>query len=241
MKNVYKITPMILLGISFAIIISGYCHSATVNAESCSLAHVQAAVDSANRGDTVSVPAGACTWTDHLLVTKAIKLHGAGKTEDANGTRITINNATPMSSTYYSDSGQDCPLNTGDSGSQAGEGIVFWIQNATLDAEEIVEVKNFVFYQSTSVSRIIVFLIINGDASHPLQKVMIHDNLLRLRQDSGGSEWTHAIATTGYVWGVFYNNVIHTRKPVISVSGNSLDDGVDNGYCAYYAGKHTWR
>lgn len=240
MKNVYKITPMILLGISFAIIISGYCHSATVNAESCSLAHVQAAVDSANRGDTVSVPAGACTWTDHLLVTKAISLQGSGKTEDANGTRITIANTTVWRSPYISDSGADCGLNMGDSGSNNPEGIIFWIQNGTEDADTLLEIKNFVFYQSLSVPRITVFFILNGDPYHPLTRVKIHDNLLRLRQDSEASSWTHALSTVGYVWGVFYKNKMYVRKPVISISGNSLDDGNDDGYCAFYAGKHTW-
>ena len=56
----------------------GYSYAATVEADSCSLAHVQAAHDAADRGDTVTVPAGSCTWSSYLSITKSITLQGAG-------------------------------------------------------------------------------------------------------------------------------------------------------------------
>jgi polygalacturonase len=37
-----------------------------IHAASCSQEDVQAAIDAANDGDTVSVPAGTCTWTTPL-------------------------------------------------------------------------------------------------------------------------------------------------------------------------------
>lgn len=49
-------------------------------ADSCSLADVQAAINSASPGDTVRVPAGSATWTSQLAITKGILLIGAGKT-----------------------------------------------------------------------------------------------------------------------------------------------------------------
>lgn len=49
-------------------------HAAT----SCSLTDVTAAYNAASAGDTVAIPAGTCTWTSTLNVTKSIKLIGAG-------------------------------------------------------------------------------------------------------------------------------------------------------------------
>ncbi len=49
-----------------------------VIAASCSQAHVQAAVDAATAGDTVLVPAGSCTWSTPVSISKAVHLRGAG-------------------------------------------------------------------------------------------------------------------------------------------------------------------
>lgn len=52
---------------------------AIVNAASCSQPDVQAAVDAAQNGDTVQVPAGQCDWLQPVrIVNKAITLKGAG-------------------------------------------------------------------------------------------------------------------------------------------------------------------
>ena len=55
---------------------SGY--AATINAASCSQSAVASAASSANRNDTVTVPAGACSWNSPVLLTKGITLVGAG-------------------------------------------------------------------------------------------------------------------------------------------------------------------
>jgi hypothetical protein len=52
--------------------------AAVINAASCSRADVATAVATASDGDTVQVPAGTCTWTSTLRVTKGITLAGAG-------------------------------------------------------------------------------------------------------------------------------------------------------------------
>jgi MYXO-CTERM domain-containing protein len=54
--------------------------AATIDAASCALADVQAAVASASDGDTVAVPAGSCTWSSTLEVGvgRAISIVGAG-------------------------------------------------------------------------------------------------------------------------------------------------------------------
>ena len=54
-------------------------NAATINASSCSQANVQSAINSASNGDTVTVPAGTCTWSSAVTIsTKAITIQGAG-------------------------------------------------------------------------------------------------------------------------------------------------------------------
>ena len=51
-----------------------------IRAANCSRSAVQAAVDSANDRDTVSVPAGNCTWSDSVAIhNKSINVIGPGK------------------------------------------------------------------------------------------------------------------------------------------------------------------
>jgi hypothetical protein len=53
--------------------------AATINAASCSSAHVQSAVNAATAGDTVMVPSGSCTWTVPVDINaKRLTLVGAG-------------------------------------------------------------------------------------------------------------------------------------------------------------------
>lgn len=54
-------------------------NAATITAASPSLADVQAAYNTAARGDTVAVPAGSATWTGTLTLAKGIRLMGAGR------------------------------------------------------------------------------------------------------------------------------------------------------------------
>lgn len=65
--------------------------SATQNAASCSVADITTAIAAASAGDTVSVPAGDCSWTTTLTIDKGIILSGAG-TGDS-GTNITSGGA----------------------------------------------------------------------------------------------------------------------------------------------------
>jgi hypothetical protein len=50
--------------------------AASITASSCSTASVQAAINAAAHGDTVVIPAGACTWTSGIAVSKQITLTG---------------------------------------------------------------------------------------------------------------------------------------------------------------------
>ncbi len=53
--------------------------SATITAATCSSSAVGTAINNAVAGDTVRIPAGDCTWTSQLMVTKGISLLGAGQ------------------------------------------------------------------------------------------------------------------------------------------------------------------
>ena len=55
---------------------------------------VQDKIDLAIAGDTVSIPAGDCTWDTALVITVNITLHGAGS--DSAGTNITSDGVTPI-------------------------------------------------------------------------------------------------------------------------------------------------
>lgn len=75
---------MIRVFVIFAIL--GFCYSPfmlesradTRMAASCSFPDVSSAVSSAAVGDTIRVPAGSCTWTSTLGITKGIAIIGAG-------------------------------------------------------------------------------------------------------------------------------------------------------------------
>lgn len=86
------ILPAVLVAVLVAVSSSG----ATISASSPSWVDVSNAVASASTGDTVSVPGGAANWTNVLLLTKAVRLIGAG----TNST--TISNSIAWSGAYSS-------------------------------------------------------------------------------------------------------------------------------------------
>ena len=49
-------------------------------ASDCEVANVQAAINLASDGDTVTIPSGTCEWTSLVTFNKAIKIQGAGTT-----------------------------------------------------------------------------------------------------------------------------------------------------------------
>jgi len=53
-------------------------YAAIIEADTCSKNDVQAALNAAVDGDTISVPAGTCTYTSGIVVNKAVSIIGAG-------------------------------------------------------------------------------------------------------------------------------------------------------------------
>ena len=68
---------VIFFGIFF---FAGQSFAATINAASCSQADVQSAINQASNGDTITIPAGTCTWTSGATVPSGIgiSIFGAG-------------------------------------------------------------------------------------------------------------------------------------------------------------------
>jgi hypothetical protein len=82
-----KILSYILSICLIAIYLSSSAAANIIQAASCSRADVQAAINSAQDGDTVLVPAGECTWNSEVSIqNKTIVLIGAGS--GAGGTKI---------------------------------------------------------------------------------------------------------------------------------------------------------
>jgi hypothetical protein len=69
---------MLLLLICVSAALKQPAQAATIAAVSCSRTDVGNAVASAADGDTVNIPAGICSWTTTLAITKGIRLVGAG-------------------------------------------------------------------------------------------------------------------------------------------------------------------
>ena len=93
MKNI----PILLI-IIICFFIPCFVRAATINVASCSQTDVQTAIDAANNGDTILVPAGTCVWTTTragyaaitIPNTKGLVIKGAGADqtviEDTTGT-----------------------------------------------------------------------------------------------------------------------------------------------------------
>lgn len=75
----YLLTFPIIFTVSFNLAINS--KAATLNAASCSITDINAAIGLASDGDTVDVPGGDCSWdasATKVNLNKAITLQGAG-------------------------------------------------------------------------------------------------------------------------------------------------------------------
>jgi len=66
-----------------ALLLSGTSYAAIIEADTCSSADIQEAIDASADGDTVKVPAGACSWNNGVTIpnTKGIIVKGEGSSE----------------------------------------------------------------------------------------------------------------------------------------------------------------
>lgn len=83
------ILPSAFIILAFKVVFIPASYASTINAGSCSQAHVQVAITAASTGDTVLIPSGNCTWTSAVSLSKSIILMGNG----ADKTIITFNSS----------------------------------------------------------------------------------------------------------------------------------------------------
>lgn len=243
MKKLLQISIFVLLAIMWVMI--GLSYADTHIAATCSLTDVQNAISLASNGDTVIVPKGKCTWSSKLTITKAIRLQGAQTVastqtvDDDNDTIITLANPnTGELVGITADAAGNCPLNIGTAASLCSVGISFEFKNGSAAiADTPIEVTKFVFKQAMTLTNIIVIYILNGDGDNPLNKVLIHDNLMNLRQDARTGQSSFPINVDGYVYGVFYNNTVYIRKPTFGFSVNNV---FSSGGTCNWLGKYEW-
>jgi hypothetical protein len=76
MTKIYN--SLIFIGLMIFFLCASNTRAATINASSCSEAHVQYAINSASSGDTVLVPNGTCIWSSGITVPQGITLAGQG-------------------------------------------------------------------------------------------------------------------------------------------------------------------
>jgi hypothetical protein len=157
-------------------------YAATITATSCSSAHVQEAINSASRGDTVSVPAGKCTWSGEVTIDKAIRILGAGID------RTTIVSNLPISSGTY---------------------VGYWLfkytpSNPSADINEIFEITGFTFDNASRAGSIAA----RNLSLTPINKLKIHDNKFVncIGGVYSGRDYVNTIMIEGTVYGVVYKN-----------------------------------
>ena len=132
-------------------------YSAVVVADTCSYADVLAAYNAASAGDTVSVPAGSCTWSTRLIISKSIKLVGAGMYST-----VIKNGIATSGSTDY----------------------CVWLQPSTPADDPVMEVSNFTFDADNEGGCIGVQ---NTSDNYAHYNFRIYENLLKNGEDTGDS------------------------------------------------------
>ena len=87
-----RIVKWVLFGLLLGPLFGATMHAATRTAASCNASDVQTAMNAAQSGDTVAIPAGTCTWTTSVSWTAPanVILQGAGSQSMTGGGDITV-------------------------------------------------------------------------------------------------------------------------------------------------------
>jgi hypothetical protein len=164
--------------------------AATITAKSCSLTDVRAAVEAASRGDTVTVPAGDCTWNGTVSFNKAITIQGAGKASTFIRSGIIVpegtmsRNASTYSMLYYSPT------------------------SIASDTNVTLRITGFTFDMNYRSSGLAIY----NKNNTPLNKLIIDNNDFLDgwdgRYPTSSNDWTavYALSVYGTIYGVIHNN-----------------------------------
>jgi hypothetical protein len=142
-----KQSPTLMIPLLAWMVFGFAINAQAVAANSCSQTDVQAAVNSAARGGTVTVPAGSCTWSSTLSLTKGITLVGPGRDS------LTITSScTSDCSTYF---------------------IQILPDSMAISNNETIRVSGFTFDGNNSL---LAFIKGDMSGTTPLQKLIIDNN-----------------------------------------------------------------
>src|ERR1700722_463719 len=125
-KSLAKAAGRALLRLSVIFLLNDFnrAEASVISAANVSLSAVQAAVNSASSGDTVTIPAGTDTWTNTLTINNDIQLIGAGQGQTIVTNNVSLSNSGTMFSWQTSSNGI-CRL----SGFTFGAGAVDAVHN----------------------------------------------------------------------------------------------------------------
>jgi hypothetical protein len=178
------------------------CYSATLYAKSVSLTDVNAAISSANTGDTIVVPTGSATWASKLTITKGIILlgNGIGKTIITNGTSTKTYLIQYVPSDYslnapFRISGFSFNLNNNGGGIELGA----WGKTAPFTVQTNIRIDNNRFYNAQNSTQHQAFWIYGGmyGVIDSNQIDGVRYPIRNLPQVSGPSYW-NSWETTGF-------------------------------------------
>ena len=209
--NTSKLAWAGLLGVLLFVAVG---RAATHTAASASFSDVGAAISSAGYGDTVVVPAGAATWSNHLSIVKGITLQGAGA------------EATVITSNYAASTGNSL------------DKVNFLIDYAP-DAKSLADnvpfrITGFTFDFNNKCGGIVL----NNHSTTAINKVRIDHNAIR--NASSKVVGARAIEIGGTVYGVIDNNTFTGNRKSIDSYGlnekswNNLTFTFGSPDCMYY-------
>jgi hypothetical protein len=163
-------------------------------AASCSLAHVEAAIAAAARGDTVTVPEGSCSWATELVIDKSITLQGAG-VGVTNITSTQTANTCTTSCSY----------------------MISYVPTAISDdAAVLLRITGFTLDADFKAGHIEIY----NNSTTPLTMVRIDNNVLTDSQYPTSTAQTdrNSVMIRGPVYGVMDNNTL-SGAPTIRIYG----------------------
>jgi hypothetical protein len=200
------------------ILLTDSVHAGTVGAASCSVLAVQAAINSASNGDTISVPAGTCSWSTRIDVgDKNLVIKGAGATL----TRITANTSPLV------DFNNSATRFTGFGITTSGDSNLLHIANG-----RGWRIDHNTFTNTSGSNQVCVYVRGENDDPHPVG-VIDHNTFNNCRiyvnGDAGLTRGTFWSQPTG--WGT--NNGVFVEDNVFQYTLNQ-GNCVDSQYSAIY-------
>jgi hypothetical protein len=171
-------------------------------AASPSRAHVQAAIDAASPGDTVSVPAGSATWATNLVITSGIELVGA--VDETGAPLVLITSAYDGRAQNVETTGAYLIAYNPSSPSLNQP---FRLSGFSIDGNAICKPVG-IFNETTSPQ------------IYPQTQIRV-DHCHLFNPDEASGRWSYVLLIKGTIYGAVDHNTISGRKDVIKCYGNN--------------------